>query len=192
MIETKSCNESVQNSSQEKIQTPNGTNIDFRAIMEETKNAKLVEEKEKKLHCFKNLIIHGVEESSSDSKDDTIKSDDIYINNFIAALKVTSTVKSASRIVLPAQDKNRPIKVVMNTEEERNRILSNLRNLKDIPGYKPISVTEDYRITERQMIKDWSDKAKAKNKNESHRQQLEHVFEQNDFGVTFYAELKFD
>ena len=28
--------------------------------MEETKNAELVEEKEKKL-CFKNLIIHGVE-----------------------------------------------------------------------------------------------------------------------------------
>ena len=51
-----------------------------------------------------------------------IKSDDIYINDFIAALKVTFTVKSASRIGLPVQDKNCPIKVVMNTEEERNRI----------------------------------------------------------------------
>ena len=47
MIQTKSCAESVQNTSQEKNQTPNGTNIDFRAIMEETKNAELVEEKEK-------------------------------------------------------------------------------------------------------------------------------------------------
>ena len=134
--------------------------------MEETKNGELVEEKEKKLRT-KNSIIHGVEESSSDNKDDAIKSDDIYINNFIAALKVTSTVKSASRIDLPAQDKNRPIKVVVNTEEERNRIFSNLRNLKGIPEYKTISVTEDYTITERQMIKDWSDKTKEKNKNES-------------------------
>ena len=48
----------------------------------------------------------------------------------IAALTVTSTVKSASRIGLEAQDKNRPVKAVMNTEEERNRILSSLRNLK--------------------------------------------------------------
>ena len=57
---------------------------------------------------------------------------------------------------------NRPIKVVMDMEELRNRILSNLRNLKDIPKYKTIGVTEDYTITERRMIKDWSDKAKEK------------------------------
>ena len=145
--------------------------MDFRAIMEETKNAELVEEKEKKLRS-KNLIIHAVEESSSDNKDDAIKFDDIYINNFIAALKVTSTVKSASRIGLPTQDKNRPIEVVMNTEEERNRILSNLRNLKDFPEYETISVTEDYTITERRMTKDWSDKTKEKNKNESPDSQL--------------------
>ena len=55
----------------------------------------------------------------------------------------------------------------MNTEEERDRILSNLRNLKGIQEYKSISVTEDYTITERRMIKDQSDKAMEKNKNES-------------------------
>ena len=41
-------------------QTPNGTYIDIRAIMEETKNAELVEEKEKKLRS-KSLIIYDVE-----------------------------------------------------------------------------------------------------------------------------------
>ena len=55
----------------------------------------------------------------------------------------------------------------MKTEEERNRILSNLRNLKDVPEYKTISVTEDYTINERRMINVWSDKAKGKNKNQS-------------------------
>ena len=113
------------------IKLPMG-HTDFRAIIEETKTAELIEEKEKKLRS-KNLIIYGVKESSSDSKNDAIRSDDIYIDNFIAELMVTSTVKSESRIGVPVQDKNRPIKVVMNTEEVRNRILSNLRNLKDIP-----------------------------------------------------------
>ena len=89
MIQTQCYAESVQNNSQEKNQTPNGTCIDFRAIFEETKNAELVEEKERKLRS-KNLIIHGAEEFSIDNKDDAIKSNDIYINNFIAALKVTS------------------------------------------------------------------------------------------------------
>ena len=121
----------------------------------------------KKRSRSKNLIIHDVAESSSDNKDDATKSDDIYISNFIAALKVTSTVKSASRIGLPLQEKNRPIKVIMDMEEERNRILSNLRNVKDIPEYKTISVTDGYTITERRKIEDWSDKAKEKNKNES-------------------------
>ena len=155
MVQTKSYAESVQNTSHVKNQTPNGTCIDFRAIKEETKNSELVEEKEKKLHS-KNLVIHGVEESSSDNKDDAIKFDDVYINNFIAALKLTSTVKSASRIGRQAQDKNQSIKVVMNTEEKRNRILSNLRNLRGIPEYKTISVAE------RHMIKDWSDKVQEK------------------------------
>ena len=134
IIQTKRGAESVQNTSQEENHTPNGTYIDFLAIMEEIKNTEWIEEKEKKLRS-KNLIIHGVEESSSDNKDDAIKSDDIYVSNFAAALKVTSIIKSASRIGPPAQDKIQPIKVVMNTEEERNRILSNLRNLEGIPGY---------------------------------------------------------
>ena len=48
MIQTKNYAESVQNTSHEKNQTPNGTDIDFRAIREETKNAELVEENETK------------------------------------------------------------------------------------------------------------------------------------------------
>ena len=45
MIQTKSYTEPVQNTSQEKNQTPNGTYIDFGAIMEENKNAELAEKK---------------------------------------------------------------------------------------------------------------------------------------------------
>ena len=81
--------------------------------------------------------------------DDAVKSDDIYISNFIAALKVTPTVKSTSRIGLPSQDKNRPIKVVMNTEEERKKILSNLINLNIIQNAKSSALLK---IT--QLLKD--------------------------------------
>ena len=55
----------------------------------------------------------------------------------------------------------------MNTKEERNRILSKLGSLKDIPEYKTIIVNQDYTITERRIIKDWSDEANEKNKNKS-------------------------
>ena len=52
--------------------------------------------------------------------------------------------------------------------EERDKVPSNLRKLKVISEYKTINVTEDYSITQRRMIKDWSDdRAKQRNKNES-------------------------
>ena len=73
MIQTKRCYaESVQNTSQDKNQTPNGTYINFCAIMEETKNAEIVEEKEKKLRS-KSLIIYDFEESFSDNENGAIK-----------------------------------------------------------------------------------------------------------------------
>ena len=50
--------------------------------------------------------MYGVDESSSENKGDSIESDDICKINFIAALKVTYTLKSASRIGLPVKDKN--------------------------------------------------------------------------------------
>ena len=144
-IQTKRYAESVQNTSQQKNQTPNGTHIKFCVIMEEIKNAEIVEEKEEKLRS-KNLILCSADESSSDNKDDAIR---YLYKQLYGSTKVNSTVKSVLRIGLPAQDKNRPTQVVMNTEEDKNRILSNLRNLKGIPECKTISVTEDYTITER-------------------------------------------
>ena len=123
----------------------------------------ILRKKEKKL-CSKNIIIHGVAKSSSVSKDDRVKSGDVYRTNFTAALKVRCTIKRESKkgLLIPKW----PIKVVIISEEQRNKILSNLRNLKNIPKYKTISVTVDYTIIGSQMIKDWLDRAKERNKNE--------------------------
>lgn len=67
-----------------------------RVITEKTKNAEEKETQEKKL-CLKNIIIHGVAESSSVSKDDRVKSGDVYRTNFTAALKVRFTIKRESK-----------------------------------------------------------------------------------------------
>ena len=52
-------------------------------------------------------------------------------------------------------------------KEESEKIPSHLSSLKDISGYKTINITEDYTITERQIIKYWSDRARETNENES-------------------------
>ena len=134
--------------------------------MEETKNEKLIQQKEKKL-LSKDFIICGVEESYSINKDDAIKSDNVYITNFIEALKVTYNVETVSRTGQSSL-KKRLCKVLMSSEEEdkSEKIPSDLSNLKDIPEYKTVSVTKDYTITEKRMIKYWSDSAKKTKEND--------------------------
>ena len=44
------------------------------------------------------------------------------------------------------------------------KITGNLKNLKDQESFCGLSVTEDYTLAKRQMIKDWPNKAKE-NKN---------------------------
>ena len=45
--------------------------------------------------------------------------------------------------------------------------MGKLKNLKDQEGIRGLSVTEDYTVAERHMIKNWSDKAKENNNKES-------------------------
>ena len=56
----------------------------------------------------------------------------------------------------------------MNTEEEKDKIMSRLPNLKNSRDrIKKITVTEDYTVEERQEIKKWVVCAKEKTKEEN-------------------------
>ena len=59
--------------------------------------------------------------------------------------------------------KKRPIKIVFNNEEDKKKVLNNLKNLKDIQIYKGISITPDHTYSERMLIKEYYERAKAKN-----------------------------
>ena len=62
--------------------------------------------------------------------------------------------------------KKRPIKVVFNTEAEKNKIMENLKELKGQEKFRGMSITDDYTLAERQIIKEYSDKAKDYNNKE--------------------------
>ena len=71
--------------------------------------------------------------------------------------------KLISYIGQSEDNKKKPIKVILDNEQGKEKILNNLRNLKGTTEYKDISITEDYTISERQMIKQFANKAKKKN-----------------------------
>ena len=141
-------------------------NADLRSIIKEAKNEQLAEESDKKLRAC-NIILHGVNEAMSNDKHEAKKIDESHVNSLIETLGLEITYKSVIRLGKGDPTKKRPIKVVMHTEEDKNKIMSNLRSLKDKEEFKGISVTEDYTVDERVMIKEWREKAKANNAKES-------------------------
>ena len=91
------------------------------------------------------------------------KSDDaLFVNNTMQQVCSNVTLKLKSRIGLSEENK-KPIKVVLHNEQDLEKILNNLQNLQDNTEYKGISITEDYIVSERQMIKEFANKAKEQN-----------------------------
>lgn len=127
------------------------------------KEARYEEIKEKKDHDQrqKNIVIHGVDEQEDEGTSDGDKK---FLDALVKTIKIqTPSIKSVSRIGRKAEDKKRPIKVVLGSEKEKMTFLRNLAPLKDNQKYKGVSVTEDLTQTERLVLKEWADKAKELN-----------------------------
>ena len=134
------------------------TPTSFRAIMMATKNEELAEEAEKKRReC--NLIIHGKEENGDDDK--------LFVQNLNKQISVGSVkINQIMRVGEIKANKIRPLKVVLSSPDEKNKVLYSMKNLKGNDLYKGISVTDDYTINEREMIRDFVTKAKKENEKE--------------------------
>ena len=165
MNQNKTYAESVKNIQGAEINQPIPMdNSNFRQIMKDAKNAELTEESDKKLRSC-NIILHGVTESSDTDNAKCI--DETYVKSFLEAIKPTTICKSIFRIGKEGPNKKRPIKVIMKSEADKNKIMDNLKCLKDQETFIGLSVTDDYTISERDLIKEWTEKAKVNNVNES-------------------------
>ena len=121
-----------------------------------------MEEKER-LNREPNIIIHGVQECESHGKEEEKK----QISKFLAALFTKIGIKVQYKIVMrlgqKENNKTRPIKVVLNSKEDKVQVFSSLKNLKGYDEYKNIRLTHDYTVAERKLIKTKSDEAKSIN-----------------------------
>ena len=58
----------------------------------------------------------------------------------------------------------------MNSEEDKDKVLNNLKALKDKPLYKAISITADYTYSERQLVRNYRERANQRNDEETANQ----------------------
>ena len=127
----------------------------FRSLMMSARNEELAEEKDKKERMC-NIIIHGKGEDSEQIADPD------FVKDMIRVIGCNVTPKSVVRIGRADASKKRPIKIILHSEQDKDKIMTNLKNLKDYTEFKGISITDDYTVSERQMIKEFANKAKEK------------------------------
>lgn len=124
---------------------------------DEAQFAKLSDEHDRRRRSL-NLIIHGHREMAND---------ETVVREILRSIHQPAPEFKWIRIGRKEQKKARPIKVIFKKEGDRKKIMENLFKLKGNEEYAGISITHDYSIMERKLIKQWVDRAKdlsSKNK----------------------------
>ena len=139
---------------------------DFRKIMLTNRNEQLVEERDKAARA-KNLIIHGIEEKDNVQDKNSIKglletvgASDVEPESFA---RIGKSSDKPHDIQESAQSSRRPMVLNFKSESDKNKVYSNLSKLKGNEAYARISITEDYTIPERKLVKEMKEQVKAKN-----------------------------
>ena len=134
----------------------------LRSIMMTTKNEEITEQNEKKRRA-KNIIVFGKSEHSQRWQK---AEDEEFAKQLLKDIQVGSVkIKEINRIGEYNREatKDRPMKITVDTEEEQQKIMTNLNNLKGNEEYRGISIKEDYTLNERQLIRVYVEQAKALN-----------------------------
>ena len=133
--------------------------IRFREIVHAAKMEDIHEENEKK-NRENNVIIHGKPE-------ETEEEDKAFLQELIKELCIGAVhPRTLVRIGTKTDERNRPIKVIFNSIQDKNKLMNNLRYLKGKDLYKKVSITHDYTINERQLLQQKLQEAKEKNESD--------------------------
>jgi len=136
-----------------------GQQQDIKTMMRDARNDEKIEESEKQRRA-KNIIIHGAAEVGA-NPEEIKKEDSEYIKQIFSKIKATSIPTLVTRLGEPNESKNRPIKIVMKTKEDKDNVMKNLGLLKGTERYfGKISVKDDYTTSERDEIRLLTERAK--------------------------------
>ena len=127
-------------------------------ILNETQYTRISDEHDKRRRSS-NMIIHGKRETIND---------EVFVGNIFFHIGEPKPAFKVLRIGRREQGKVRPLKVIFRTELDKNKVMENLFKIKGREDYKGISITHDYSLLERKLIKEWVNRAQemsSQNKN---------------------------
>ena len=129
------------------------------AAFRANKNTEMVHSQEKEKRAT-NLIIYGIEEAA----DGHLEYDQNFVVSLLDTIGVAQRPKKVMRLGNKTDGKPRPVKLVMDSEDDKDSIMARLGNLKNADDiYRKVSIRDDYTLEERDMIREFVKKAEAKN-----------------------------
>ena len=112
-----------------------------------------------------NLIIYGINESSDE---DQKEHDQNFVATLLDKIGVAQRPKQVFRLGQRTEGKSRPVKLVMETEADKDTIMARLGNLKNAEdAFRKVSIRDDYTLEEREMVREYVKNAEAKNAEEN-------------------------
>jgi len=145
--------------------TKNINEVTIEKAIQESLNKELVQDTQR-MKREKNMIIHGVVENRGAEIED-MEHDEMYISDLFQIIGADVKPTTITRLGKPNEERNRPIKLVMESTEDKAQVMSRLINLKNAEQvYRSISVKDDHTYEERETIKQWMRKADQRNKKE--------------------------
>lgn len=113
-----------------------------------------------------NLIIHGIEDDTSENAEDRKKADQDIVSKIFKVLEVDTnnrSVKFVARLGEKSQEDNRPIKIGLRSNDMKEHILENCWRLAD-SAYDHVSISPD--LTQKQRRHDAKMRDDMKKQNE--------------------------
>ena len=108
--------------------------------MSENRNEQLVQERERRKRST-NTILHGVRVVDKNEE----SNDKVFVTALLETIGISIKQESIIRLGKPDPNKNRPIKLRMNSVSEKKKVMSRLPNLNNAEyRLKKMNVTDDY------------------------------------------------
>ena len=102
---------------------------------------------------LQNIVIFNAKESSSEDIEERKLHDKQYVEKLLNDIKAIANIDKINRLGQRVNNKNRPLKIKLNTETEQRNVMSKARALKDLRQYDRVYISRDMTPLEQRQRK---------------------------------------
>ena len=139
-------------------------------INSETICTKVVAEISERESRAKNIVMHGIEESTAEEIEEKTREDWEKINQVLSEIGIQEQLgdqTTMKRLGERTENKKRPILLTLDEKKKKQEIITNARKLKDSENFKQVGISHDLTKIQREELKNLREEARKKTTEET-------------------------